>query len=678
MWAREAQLPPLGSWRTWLYLAGRGCVGPEEMNMALYAVHRMPCDVTTHTGQRRTTSVPWLKGHGALYCVTTESGSFIATGHHQVLLNGAWVSLSALPEDVQHLTGRVADYQEYCDPDFRQYGQLLRWVKENDQALAPLLDDAVEHTHFVCGGDGLEIVRGYSQTYQQWYRPSRSNCVRDVLWLVVEEVREKLIAHGHIPQSNEERDPFHGLNVLRTVADEVPAHRSVSSESGDVLVESLCDESPHQRRPGVGATWSSECRLVERHQKRSSLAGRECWPLQSIEYVGHGPYYDLLVPVDHSYYHAGVYHHNSGKTRSGAELVRYWVEQEGVQRIALVAPTQADVRDVMVEGESGLIGCCPDWNKPVYQSSKRRVLWPNGAAAYMYSSEEPHRLRGPQHEKAWCDEIVAWKHLDTWDMLQFGLRLGSDPQAVVTTTPFIGHKLIRRMIHDEFTKITKGSTLDNADNLAPGFIDQIIKKYKGTRLWGQEILGNFLEKMEGALWNDDWNRMDPEKMPELSRIVIAIDPAASTGVESAETGIVVCGVDEDQRGYILEDVSGSYSPNEWSNVALDAYKRHRANIIIAEANHGGDMVESTIRQASKVVPFKKVFASKGKRTRAEPVAALYEQKRVYHTQIFDILEEQMLSFNPDMPTTGMDRVDALVWGLTELIVDAAEVRIRFL
>jgi phage terminase large subunit-like protein len=368
----------------------------------------------------------------------------------------------------------------------------------------------------------------------------------------------------------------------------------------------------------------------------------------------------------------------SGKTRSGAELVRKGVEEEGVRRIALVAPTQADVRDVMVEGESGLIGVCPDWNRPIYQSSKRRVLWPNGAAAYMYSSEEPHRLRGPQHEKAWCDEIVAWKQEDTWDMLQFGLRLGSDPQAVVTTTPFIGHRLIRRILHDEYTKITKGSTLENAENLAAGFIDQIIKKYKGTRLWGQEILGNFLEKMEGALWSDDWLRIDKLQLPELARVVVAIDPAASTGVESAETGIVVCGVDEAQRGYVLEDLSGSYSPNEWANIALDAYTRHRANIIIAEANHGGDMVESTIRQASKIVPFKKVFASRGKRTRAEPVAALYEQKRVYHTEIFDILEEQMLSFNPDKPVLGMDRVDALVWGLTELIVDAAEVRIRFL
>lgn len=366
----------------------------------------------------------------------------------------------------------------------------------------------------------------------------------------------------------------------------------------------------------------------------------------------------------------------SGKTRSGAEWVRNQVEEHGVKRIALVAPTQADVRDVMVEGESGIIGCCPEWNKPRYESSKRRVLWPNGAMAFMYSSEEPHRLRGPQHEKAWCDEVVAWKQLDTWDMLQFGLRLGSDPQAVVTTTPFVGHQLIRRIVKDEFTKVTSGSTLENAENLAPGFIDQIIKKYRGARLWGQEIEGKFLERIEGALWTDDWQRSDVPD--ELARVVVAIDPAASTNVESAETGIVVAGIDERGFGYILEDLSGQYSPNEWANVAVAAYVRWRANMIIAEANHGGDMVESTIRQSSPTVPFKKVFASRGKRTRAEPVASLYEQKRIFHTQIFDILEEQMLSFNPDMPTTGMDRVDALVWGLTDLIVDAAEVRIHFL
>lgn len=368
----------------------------------------------------------------------------------------------------------------------------------------------------------------------------------------------------------------------------------------------------------------------------------------------------------------------SGKTRSGAEWVRSQVEENGVRRIALIAPTQADVRDVMVEGESGILGCCPSWNMPKYESSKRRVLWPNGAAAYMYSSEEPARLRGPQHEVAWCDEVVAWKHLDTWDMMQFGLRLGSDPRACVTTTPIVGHQLIRRMVKDEFTKITSGSTLENSENLAKGFIDQIIKKYRGTRLWGQEIEGKFLEHIQGALWNDEWLRIEESKIPELGRIVVAIDPAASTHAESAETGIVVCGVDEDQYGYVLEDLSGRHTPNEWARCAIDAYKRHGANLIIAESNHGGDMVESTIRQVSKIVPFKKVFASRGKRTRAEPVAALYEQKRIYHTQIFDIMEEQMLSFNPDLPTIGMDRVDALVWAFHELIVSAAELKIRFL
>ena len=366
----------------------------------------------------------------------------------------------------------------------------------------------------------------------------------------------------------------------------------------------------------------------------------------------------------------------SGKTRSGAEWVRNQVEEYGVRRIALVAPTAADVRDVMVEGESGIISISPSWNMPWYEPSKRRVVWPNGAVAFMYSSEEPKRLRGPQHEKAWCDEIVAWKEPETWDMLQFGLRLGSDPQAVVTTTPYVGHQLIRKIIKDPYTKITTGNTLENAENLAQGFIDQIIQKYRGTRMWSQEIEGKFLEHIEGALWNDDWQRIELPKT--LARIIVAIDPAASTGAESAETGIVVCGVDEDGDGYVLEDLSGHYSPEQWARKAINAYIGWKANGIIAEANHGGDMVESTIRQVSKAVPFKKVFASRGKRTRAEPVAALYEQKRIYHTEIFDILEEQMLSFNPDMPTTGLDRVDALVWAFTELIVDAAELKVRFL
>lgn len=350
-----------------------------------------------------------------------------------------------------------------------------------------------------------------------------------------------------------------------------------------------------------------------------------------------------------------------------------------MKRIALVAPTQADVRDVMVEGESGIISVCPPWNKPKYEPSKRRLVWPDGQIAFMYSSEEPNRLRGPQHEKAWCDELAAWKRRETWDMLQFGMRLGNEPQNCVTTTPK-PDLLLKSILQDSYTKITRGSTRDNVDNLAPGFIEEILRKYRGTRLERQEVEGEYLDKIEGALWSGDFLRTD--LIPELQKVVVAIDPAASTKEESAETGIIVAGISEDvdgtPLGYVLEDLSGKYSPIEWAKIAVDAYHRWKAAKILAEANHGGDMVESNVRQVDSIIPFQKVFASRGKRARAEPVATLYEQRRITHIGEFDILEDQMLVYNPDEPKDLLDRVDALVWAFSDLIVNQAEVRVRFL
>ena len=362
-----------------------------------------------------------------------------------------------------------------------------------------------------------------------------------------------------------------------------------------------------------------------------------------------------------------------GKTRTGAELVRARVASRAARRVALVAPTAADARDVMVEGESGLLAIAASPDRPRYEPSKRRLTWPNGAVATVFSADEPERLRGPQHDFAWCDELAAWRYPEAWDMLMFGLRLGADPRAVVTTTPRPA-KLIKALVADPKVAVTRGATAENRSNLAPAFLDQIVRRYEGTRLGRQELEAEILEDVPGALWGRGViEAARVAGVPELARIVVAIDPAAGSGESSDETGIVVAGKDHDGRGYVLGDVSGRYAPTEWAKAAIAAWRGHRADRIVAEINNGGEMVEATLRMVDPAVPFTAVRAARGKVARAEPVAALYEQGRVHHLGAFPQLEDQMCAFSShfDRAAAGYspDRVDALVWALTELLVE---------
>ncbi len=355
-----------------------------------------------------------------------------------------------------------------------------------------------------------------------------------------------------------------------------------------------------------------------------------------------------------------------GKSRTGAEWVREQVESGRSRRIALVAPTAADVRDVMIEGESGLLAICPPWNMPVYESSKRRLTWPNGAIATTYSAEEPDRLRGPQHDAAWCDEVAAWRYPETWDMLMFGLRLGVDPRCVVTTTPK-PIPIIRNLLKNPTTAITRGSTYENRANLAEAFFEQIVAQYEGTRLGRQELYAEVLDDVEGALWTRaliDQHRV--KVAPELKRIVVAIDPAITASDDSDETGIVVAGLGVDNHGYALDDLSLRASPDGWARRAVEAYHARKADRIVAEVNQGGDMVEYTIRTVDPRASIKKVHAARGKQTRAEPIVALYEQGRIHHVGVLPQLEEQMCNWVPGMDSP--DRMDAAVWAFTELML----------
>lgn len=373
-----------------------------------------------------------------------------------------------------------------------------------------------------------------------------------------------------------------------------------------------------------------------------------------------------------------------GKTRMGSEWIRENVcgtsplaaPSSGWRRIALVAETAADARDVMVLGDSGILACHPKDMRPEWSPTNRRLTWPNGVEAWVYNATEPDQLRGPQHHAAWVDELAKFRYMqETWDQLQFGLRLGQHPQALVTTTPR-PLPLIKKLMADPDTVVTRGATIDNQANLASNTIKQLYDRYGGTRLGRQELEGEILMDIPGALWNRD--TIDGSRIydvpKDLERVYVAVDPAVSNNEGSDEHGIVVVGLARDKdgyaRGYVLEDGTIRGSPEDWARKAVNLYRTWSADKIVAEKNQGGQMVESTIKAVDRSVSVKLVHASRGKVVRAEPISALYEQGRVHHVGRFDQLEDQMCLFSVDnirsISNGSPDRVDALVWGLTEI------------
>lgn len=365
-----------------------------------------------------------------------------------------------------------------------------------------------------------------------------------------------------------------------------------------------------------------------------------------------------------------------GKTRCGSEWVREQAKRFPGCRIALVAETAADARKVMVEGDSGILSVSSPDFMPEYSPANRQITWPNGSLAFTYNATQPDQLRGPQHHFAWCDEIAKWQYMqDSWDQLQFGLRLGEHPQQLVTTTPR-PLPLIKKLLNDPYTVVTKGKTRDNAANLAAPTLRQLEEKYGGTRLGRQELDAEILDDIPGALWarSDIDNNRLTEAPEDLVKVIVAVDPAASSEENSDENGIVVVGLARDAdgyaRGYVLEDGSLRGSPEEWAKRAVSLYRKWDADKIVAEKNQGGEMVAAVIRAIDRSIVPKLVHASRGKIIRAEPISALYEQGRVHHVGRFDLLEDQMCTFSVDnIRGNGMgspDRVDALVWGLTEL------------
>lgn len=385
-----------------------------------------------------------------------------------------------------------------------------------------------------------------------------------------------------------------------------------------------------------------------------------------------------------------------GKTKTGAEAVIEWAKGGTLRRIALVAQDAADARDVMVEGDSGIMESSPHNFMPIYEPSKRRLTWPNGVKAYTFSAEDPESLRGPQFHAAWCDELCKWSYLqDTWDNLQFGLRLGTQPRQIITTTPR-PLKILKQIILRDDTVITKGSTHENLNNLAGPFRKAVVDRYAGTRLGRQELNAEILDDIPGAMFQrsnlDDQRASRKEgedaitynaKKVDIAEVVVAVDPPATSEEGSAEAGIVGAAKGRDGRGYILADRSQPGSPDEWGTAAVKLFDELQANWMIYEANQGGDMVAHVLTSCAKALkakgerdtdflPLKAVHASRGKATRAEPVSALYEQKKVSHVGFQPLLEDQMCEFTSDFDKDkagySPDRLDAMVWAVTHLLV----------
>lgn len=370
----------------------------------------------------------------------------------------------------------------------------------------------------------------------------------------------------------------------------------------------------------------------------------------------------------------------AGKTRTGSEWVRMLVfggQRSHMSiggRIALIGETVADVRDVMVEGESGLLSVHPKHQRPQWLSSQRKLIWPNGVIGNVFSAHDPDSLRGHQFGAAWCDEMCKWRYMQkAWDMLQFTLRLGDRPRQLITTTPKPS-KLLAKLAKHATTVVYTTKTADNAHNLATGFYQHMVDSYQGTRLGRQELDGEILTERENSLWNRrqfEEIRIDETdlRLQKLQRVVIAVDPPATSTARSAACGIIAAANDVTGQLYVLEDATTHKAPPAlWAKTIVELFHRHAADLVIAESNQGGEMVESVMHSIDPDLPVRRVYAARNKWSRAEPVSLLYEKGRVLHAGKFPELEDQMCNFGPDGLAEGYspDRLDALVWALGEL------------
>jgi phage terminase large subunit-like protein len=372
-----------------------------------------------------------------------------------------------------------------------------------------------------------------------------------------------------------------------------------------------------------------------------------------------------------------------GKTWTASSWVNE-IAMTSVCRIALIGATASDTRDIMIEGDSGVLRTAPDHFRPTFEPSKRKIEWPNGTIAHSFSAEEADRLRGPQFHYGWLDELASFQNDDeVWNMFQFGLRLGQHPRCIATTTPK-PKRLLKELIGRPDVAVVTGSTYENADNLAPAFLQAIRTRYEGSRLGRQELHAELLLDVPGALWTREMIERangGTWKLPDMKRVIVSVDPSGTRGAEDQGdwVGIVACGLGSDGFGYVLADRTCKLSPEGWGRAAVKAYHEFKAERLIAERNFGGALVEHVIRTVDRNVSYQEVTASRGKIVRAEPCASLYEQGRVRHAGAFPQLEDQLCAMTSDgyVGDGSPDRADALVWGISQLMVEPQHVATRW-
>lgn len=356
-----------------------------------------------------------------------------------------------------------------------------------------------------------------------------------------------------------------------------------------------------------------------------------------------------------------------GKTKTGAETVKMWVDTQKYKRIALIGQTIDETKSVMVEGISGIIESYQkkDENYPKFEPSKKKITWPNGAIAQLFGADKYDKLRGAQFDLAWIDEFAKFKYPQKiYEQLMFCLRVGDLPRCIITTTPR-PLEIIKNIMNNKRTAVTKGTTFDNEKNLSPSFLEYIKSQYENTEIGRQELYAELLFEEKNALWKRSIIRYK-KPTSEFTRIVIGVDPAVTYNDASDETGIIIVGKCCDDTAYVLCDSSGKYHPNAWGELIVKKFHQFNADRVIAETNQGGDLVQEMIKSFDKSIPYTSVRASRGKFTRAEPVAALYEQHKIFHINPFVELENQMCQYLPNKTTKSPDRMDALVWAITEL------------
>ena len=757
LWGRHDQIAPGGDWSTWCILAGRGfgkalaldtpvptptgwtTMGDLSVGDLVLGADGAPTVVTYVT--------PVQYGRDCFSVTFSDGEVIVADADHQ------WSAADKFDRK-RGRGNRTVTTREMLAGGVLKYGRERNWsvpmpdplkLPEAHLPVAPWLfglwlgDGASAEPAVYCGTADLDTIKSGIERYMpvDWIAhsgPDGSSARKlriGQLWaglVQLDAAYNKHIPTCYLRASVEQRQQLlaglidsDGFVAQTTGLVEIV---TVSEQLRDGIVElalslgyrpKICaviaratNGTPGNGRKAYRISWTTRESLpgVVLARKRltprtRSQAGRmRNKMIVAIEPVPSEPVRCISVAATDSLYLVGRRFTVTHNTRTGSETIRDWVcgktplSRGRYHRIALVAETAADARDVMVEGDSGILSVHPKEFRPLYEPSKRRLTWPNGAVATLYNATEPNQLRGPQHDAGWCDELAKWaKARETWDQLQFGMRLGTNPRTIVTTTPR-NIPVLKEILADPTTIKTIGRTMDNKANLAKSFIEKIHKRYAGTRLGRQELEAEVLDDIQGALWNRNYfdppdgskhkGRVTHKEVPDLVRIVVGVDPSGTGGddEEKADTvGIIVAGVDAEGHGYVLADRSSTEGPAGWGRAVKQAYEDFQADRIVAEKNFGGAMVEHTIRTVDPDLPVTMVNASRGKVLRAEPIAALYEQGRVSHVQGADIrdTEREGLMLVEDqlclMSTAGFmgdgspDRVDALVWALTELMLE---------